>query len=114
MDGCLVFLEKFDKLDYCKKIKVISNIFNINILIFNVEIIKNNFYIKFYDGFVYYQFCFNFNIDVENVKIEIGDRIVLCNLYIKNTNIDYIYEKKFYDFLKLLRNSDISLFDSFL
>lgn len=116
MEGYILFLEKFNNLNYNTKLKVISNIFNRHVLVFNILKFENNVYIKFYDGNIYFQFCFLFdnNKDANNLKIEIKDRIVLCNIYVMNTSLDCFLEGNFYNFIQILRSGDINLFDSFL
>ena len=64
--GYKLFLEELKKLDVSFQNKVIGNIFDKVVLVFDISInYHGNIYIRFYDGKVYYQYCFIF----ENINI---------------------------------------------
>ena len=111
-----LFEEKINRLSYEKQKKVISNIFGINVIFFDLENFENSFWIKFFDGYSYYRFIiYNLCDNDDCLEIEIKERIVLCDVYIDNILKSNMFDKnsKFYKFLRFLKFNDVN-FLSFL
>ena len=113
MDGYNLFLEKLEKLDLKKQKEVIAKIFNLEIVyLYSVETDGDgNIIFKIYDG-RYYQFKFNFSIIKNNkfLDIVVKERIVLCDIYLKNF---FRRDDNFSKFVRVLLEWDISYLDSF-
>ena len=112
MDGYNLFLEKLEKLDLQKQKDVIARIFNLEIVyLYSVEVDEvGDIIFKIYDG-RYYQFKFSFLIIKNNkfLDIVVKERIILCDIYIKNF---FIRDDNFSKFVSVLVGNT-SYLDSF-
>lgn len=122
MIGYKLFLSRLEKINSSDRKKVLNNIFSLEILIYTFIEFDKTIIFKLYDGNIYYQFNFilennNDNFD-ERLNIKIKDRIVVCDVLVENFELESTRkiknENSFYKFIKILKEGDISYFDSFL
>lgn len=114
MEGYKLFLERLEKLTLKKQKEVIAKIFGLEIVyLYSVELDdEEKIVFRVYDG-RYYQFKFHFDNIINNKFLEIivKERIVLCDIYLKNF---YRRDDNFTKFINILLEEDISYFDDFL
>ena len=114
MNGYILFLEKLTEFNLEYQKKIISNIFGKEVLIFNTNELFGKIFIKFYDGEVYYQFCFIFEDCDKDMEIIKKERIFIYNIYVLNIKSSDILGENIYNLIKILRDIEIDYFNSFL
>lgn len=119
MKGYFLFLEKLYNLSVDKRNEIIGKIFNIKVKAFDLEIKDEKIYIKIYDGYIYYHFCFvKGDCYEDDLSISFKDRIVVCRFFVDNLLDGYlnekIFKKDFCSFLKIIVKGEINHFASFL
>lgn len=120
MVGYELFLNELNKLDYYNRHRLIGNIFDLSVLVYDLIELDGRVYVKIYDGEFYYQFCLVFDkASADYLLINKKNKIILCKIFVKSILIKYenneiTLRKYFYYFLKLLVSRDVSYFDYFL
>ena len=119
MLGYDLFIEKLMMLELEKQNLVIGKIFNNQVLLYDLKKNNDKVYLRYYDGNIYYQFCFLFNDKVgKMVRLKINNRIIMCDILVDSLleKLGYIVDEKnrFYWFLKLLKEGNIKYFVYFL
>lgn len=112
MTNFKMFLEKLEKLTLKEQKEVIAKIFGLGLVfLYSVDLEEEKIVFKVYDGRYYqFNFCFDNIINNKFLEIIVKERIVLCDIYLKN-----FYERNdnFTLFIKFLIYDDISYLDSF-
>lgn len=111
-----LFFKNIEKMSVLKQKKLISSIFEKEVLTFSIDDFDEKIIIKFYDGNTYYQIVFIFDVDNNDYfNLKIQDRIVTCDVFVDNIPV---HENKntnnnFYKFIKILKDCDTNLLNSF-
>ena len=113
MKGYNLFIEKFDKLSEIEQDRLLSRIFGVSVILFDISDCENKIIIKLYDMKNFYQFVFNFGNSDICLDIKTMNRIILCNIFVNKFILEdgMIVREGLYNFINILRDEDISYFD---
>ena len=113
MKGYNLFIEKFDRLNEIEQDRLLSRIFGVSVILFDISDYENKIIIKLYDMKNFYQFVFHFGNSDICLDIKTMDRIVLCNIFVNKFTLrdGMIVREGLCNFINILKDEDISYFD---
>ena len=118
MFGCYYFRSLFNKLDYCHKLILLSNIFDIkNITVFSISIRDNKLIIRLYQSHFFIQYVFVFKCCSDSFITDFFQEGVRC-YYIYPERYEGASNYSYYLLSQLLLSNDReeikNIFNSFL
>ena len=114
MDSVENFLDWFFYLKIDSQKKFMKWLFNNKVLTFDICRIDDRMYIRYYDGDMYYQFCFLFCFNDDILNIKLRKKVIIYNIFVKNYDSFIFIGDNLDKFIKMLNGNEFIDFDYFL